>query len=171
MSGFGFSEEFYLLDFTHHGDKLRDDSQYVNNQCNITDRSKSVTDFLGAKIGLKEMKIRSPDNLTFGHVNKNSIRNKSDSLRYMPDKNVNIPFISVTKLDDSFLLIQFKIEDFNTPYKYDRNDKGDDLLLHIREDIPLRLLQCASQCNIESLSAEVNLRKRKWFLNCSKNPH
>ena len=43
--------------------------------------------------------------------------------------------------------------------------------MQIREDIPSRLLQCKSQCNIESLTVEINLRKRKWFLNCSYNPH
>ena len=47
------------------------------------------------------------------------------------------------------------------------------LLLYIREDIPSRLLQSTStsQCNIESLSVEINLKNRKWFLNCSYNPH
>ena len=28
-----------------------------------------------------------------------------------------------------------------------------------------------TQCNIENLFVEINLRKRKWFLNCSYNPH
>ena len=41
----------------------------------------------------------------------------------------------------------------------------------IREDIQSRFLQCKSQCNTESLSVEINLKKRKWFLNCSYNPH
>ena len=40
----------------------------------------------------------------------------------------------------------------------------------IREAIPSRLLQCKSQCNIENLSVQINLKKRKWFLNCSYNP-
>ena len=71
-------------------------------QPNTTDRSKSVIDILYAKIGLKEMKIRSPDKLILGHVNINSIRNKFDSLIYMPDKNVEIFLFSETKLDDSF---------------------------------------------------------------------
>ena len=82
----------------------------------------------------------------------------------MLDKNVDIFIISETKLDDSFPLVQFKIEGFSNPYRYDRNDKGGGLLLHIREGIPSHLLQCKSQCNIESLSVEINLRKRKWFL-------
>ena len=45
------------------------------------------------------------------------------------------------------------------------------LLLYFREDIPSRLLQCKSQSNIESLSVEINLRKRKWSLNCWYSPH
>ena len=49
--------------------------------------------------------------------------------------------------------------------------KGGGLALYIWEDIPSRLLHCKSQCNEESLSVEINLRKRKWFLNCSCNSH
>ena len=32
-------------------------------------------------------------------------------------------------------------------------------------------MQCKSQYNVKSLSFEINLKKRKWFLNCSYNPH
>ena len=116
------------------------------------------------------MKIRSPDKLILGHVNINSIRNKFDSLIYMLDKNIDTFLISETKLDDSFPSAQFKIEGFITPYRYDRNDKGGGFLLYIREDIPSRLLKSKSQCNVKSLSVEINLKKRKWFLNCSYNP-
>ena len=125
---------------------------------------------MDTKTGLKEMKIRSPDKLILGHVNINSIRNKFDSLIYMLDKNTDTFLISDTKLDDSFLSAQFKIEGFITPYRYDRNDKGGGFLLYIREDIPSRLLKSKSQCNVKSLSVEINLKKRKWFLNCSYNP-
>ena len=116
------------------------------------------------------MKIRSPDKLILGHVNINSIRNKFDSLIYMLDKNIDTFLISETKLDDSFPSAQFKIEGFITPYRYDRNDKGGGFLLYIREDIPSRLLKSKSQCNVKSLSVEINSKKRKWFLNCSYNP-
>ena len=81
----------------------------------------------------------------------------------MLDKNVDISFLSETKLNESFFLSLFKIEGFTTPHRYDRNDKPDGLLLYIREDIPSRLLQCKSQCNIERLSVEINLKKRKFF--------
>ena len=79
----------------------------------------------------------------------------------MLDKNVDIYLISETKLDDPFPSTQFKIEGFTTPYWYDRNDKGGDLLSYIRENISSSLLQCKSQGNIESLSVEINLRKMK----------
>ena len=89
----------------------------------------------------------------------------------MLDKYIDISFFSETKLDDSFLSAQFKTVGFTNPYRYDRKNKGDGFLLYIREDIPSRLFQCKSQCNIESLSVEINLKKRNWFLNCSYNPH
>ena len=62
---------FYLVEFTNPANKLRDDSQYLKNQPNIADRSKSVTNVLDAKTGLKEIKIRSSDKLILGQVNIN----------------------------------------------------------------------------------------------------
>ena len=85
----------------------------------------------------------------------------------MLNKNVNIFLISEAKLDNSFPLAQLKLEGFTSPYRYDRNDKGGGLLLYIWEDVPSRLFRCKSQCNIESPSVEINLRKTKKFLNCS----
>ena len=89
----------------------------------------------------------------------------------MLDKNADISFISEMKLDDSFPSAQFKMEGFTTRCRYDRNNKGGGLLLYIREDILSRLLQSNSPYNMENLSVEINLRKRKWFLNCSYNPN
>ena len=125
---------------------------------------------MDAETGLKVVKIPSPSKLILGHGNLNSISNKFDFLIYMLDKNIDISFFSETKLDDSFLSAQFQTVGFTNPYRrYDRKDKGDGFLLYIREDIPSRLFQCKSQCNIESLSVEINLKKRNWFLNCSSN--
>ena len=45
------------------------------------------------------------------------------------------------------------------------------IYFYIRGDIPSHLLKSKSQCNIESLSVEINLRKRKCFLNRSYNPN
>ena len=48
---------------------------------------------------------------------------------------------------------------------------GGGLLLYIRDDIPTKLLKYDFGTNIENLSVEINLRKRKWFFNGSYNQH
>ena len=106
-----------------------------------------------------------------GHLNINSVRNKFEALTYIIDNNIDLLLISETKLDDSFPTAQFQMKGFSVPYRYDRNGKGGGLLLYIREDIQSKLLISKSKCNIETLSVAVNLRKRKWFLNCSYNPN
>ena len=74
-------------------------------------------------------------------------------------------------MDDSFRIAQFQLKGFSVPYRYGRYRKGGELLLYIWDDIRSRLLINKSKCNIETLSVAVNLRKRKWFLNCSYNFH
>ena len=81
----------------------------------------------------------------------------------MTENNVDILLISETKLDDSFLSGQFKICGFSMPYQYDRDSMGGGLLLFIRDYEFIT--------NIENLSVQINLRKRKWFFNGSYNPH
>ena len=41
--------------------------------------------------------------------------------------------------------------------------------MYIMEDISSRLLSNKSKTGIETISVEINLRKRKWFLNFSDN--
>ena len=106
-----------------------------------------------------------------GHLNINSVRNKFEALTYIIDNNIDLLLISETKLDDSFPTAQFQMKDFSVPCRYDRNGKGGGFLRYIREDILSKLLISKSKCNIGTLSFSVNLRKRKWFLNCSYNPH
>ena len=89
----------------------------------------------------------------------------------MVENNTDILLISETKLDDSFPSGQFKICRFSIPYRFDRNSMGGGLLLYIRHDIPTKLLKHDFGTNIENLSVEINLRKRKWFFNGSYNPH
>ena len=106
-----------------------------------------------------------------GYLNINSKRNKFDALFLIIDTNIDVLLISETKLDDSFSSAQFRLKGFCTPYRLDRNSKGGGLLLYFREDIPSRFLNSGSTCNIETISIEINLRKRKWLLTCCYNPH
>ena len=104
-----------------------------------------------------------------GHLNINSVRNKFDTLSHIVKDNVDILMISETKLDDSFLTAKFLLHGFSAPYRLDKNSKDGGILLYIREDIPSRLLNSKSKTGIETISVEINLSKRKWFLNCSYN--
>ena len=123
--------------------------------------------FTDAKVGLQEMKSKFPDKLIMGHLNINSIRNKLDALPLIVKNNVHILMISETKLDDSFLTAQFLLNSFSAPYRLDRNSKAGGILSYIRKDIPSRLLNSKSKIGIETISVEINIRKRKWFLNRS----
>ena len=116
------------------------------------------------------MKYKFPDNLIIGLLNINSILNKFDVLSLTVKNTVDILMISETKLNDSFPTAQFLLHGFIAPYRLDRNWKGGGVLLCIREDIPSTLLNSKSKTAIENISAEINLRKRKW-LNCSYNPN
>ena len=117
------------------------------------------------------MKIQCPEKIIVGHLNISSIRNKFDALSFIIDTYIDILLISGTKLDDSVSLFQFRLKEFCTPYRLDRNSKGDGILLYFREDIPSRFLNSAPTCSIETISVEINLRKRKWILTCCYNPH
>ena len=113
------------------------------------------------KIGQRKTKIQFPDKLIIAHLNINSIRNKFDYLSFMVESNADLLLISETKPDDSFPSGQFKICGFSMPYRYDRNSMGGGLLLYIRDDILTKLLKHDFGTNIENLSVEINLRKRK----------
>ena len=117
------------------------------------------------------MKNQCSDKLILGHLNINSLPNKFDALKKIIKNNIDILILSETKLDDSFPDAQFKLHGFRDPYRLDRNSRGGGILVYIREDIPSKSVNIKSDCSIESITIDINLRKRKWLLNCSYNPH
>ena len=143
-----------------------------NQTCtSISNVSETNSKILDANSGLTDLKNKYTENLILGHLNINSIRNKFDALTYTINNNVDILLLSETKLDESFPSAQFRIKGFTEPYRSDRNSNGGGLLLYVREDIPSKLLKSNIVHDIETISVEINLGKRKWFLNCSYNPH
>ena len=87
------------------------------------------------------MKIHSQAKLIIPHLNINSIRNKFDSVSFIIEKIVDILLISETKLNDSYLSSQFKIFRFSMPYWYGGDSMVRRLLLHVRHDVPGKLLK------------------------------
>ena len=108
--------------------------------------------------------------LIFGHLNINSIKNKSDLLSEQVKGYIDVLVVSETKLDDSFPEGQFLIEGFHSSFRFDRNRNGGEITLYVREDIPAKLLGHDFPC-AENFFVEINLYKKKWLINCSYNPH
>ena len=79
--------------------------------------------------------------------------------------------ISETKLDETFPAVQFSLQGFCDPYRYDRNRNGGGIMLYIRENIPSRLIEKKLRNNSEYIFVEIDLRKKKWLACCSYNPH
>ena len=111
---------------------------------------------------LKNLRLANVNRLVCAQLNINSIRNKFESLREIVSTNVDILLICEMKLDSSFPRAQFYIHGFGEPYRFDRNGKGGEILLYMRDDIPPKLIE--SKVTIEGLFVEINLRKKKWLL-------
>ena len=79
--------------------------------------------------------------------------------------------ISETKLDETFPAAQFSLQRSCDPYRFDRNRNGGGIMLYIREDISSRLIEKKLRNNSECFFVEIILRKKKWLLCCSYNPH
>ena len=90
--------------------------QNINRNLHIED--------LSPKILLRNLKLNNVNKIVIGHLNINSIRNKFDSFKYLIDENIDIIFLSETKLNDTFPVNQFIINGFYAPYRADRTDKG-----------------------------------------------
>ena len=117
---------------------------------------------------LRQIRQKSSNRLIFAQLNINAIKNKFDSLVELVKENVDILLISETKTDSSFPTAQFLINRFTT-YRRDRNRNGGGMLLYIREYIPSNLLH--TDDIIEGFYIEISIRKKKWLLGCSYNPH
>ena len=76
--------------------------------------------------------------------------------------------ISETKLDESFPVSQFLIPGFENPIRLDRSSFGGGIMWYIEK----YLLKSSGLLTItEAFIAEVKIRKKKWLLCCSYNPH
>ena len=82
--------------------------------------------------------------------------------------NLDILFISDTKIDSLFPTRQFQIESDRTCKLY-INANGGDLLLYIRENISSTRLDSAMF--IKSFYIETNKRKKKWLIVYTYNPN
>ena len=79
--------------------------------------------------------------------------------------------ISETKIDNSFPISQFTMTGYSIPFRLDRTSHGGGILLFVREDIPSKIIKTDCDADFEVIFVEINLRKKKWLLCSSYNPH
>ena len=116
-------------------------------------------------MSLKSLKLKKPQNVSMCFININSIRNKLSNLFTFLNKNTDVIIIAETKLDSSFSSQQFFQEGFKIPYRLDCSKNKGGLLVYINENIPSRELKMVSTPkDIQILTFELNLRKRKWLI-------
>ena len=143
-------------------------SRNVNGSVSIT--CQSLKD--NFKDTLKKLRIKNSNRVIISQINKNSIRNKIELLSEAVLGNMDIFMVSETKIDMSFPTSQFVIQGFAAPFRLDRTNAGGGILVYVRDDIPSKLLNISYvSSDTECLAIEINLRKTKWLLICSYNPH
>ena len=114
---------------------------------------------------MKLLRIRNIGKIIIGYLNINSVRNKFDALKEITSQNVDVLMLAETKIDSTFPTGQFAIEGFANHFRLDRNANGGGLLVYVRSDIPSHQLNSFKfSDDIECISFEMNLKKKKWVL-------
>ena len=113
---------------------------------------------------LSKLRRDHPNNIVIGHLNINSIREMFECLKDIIGTSIDMLLISETKLNDTFPQGQFVINGFRAPFMEDRNDKGDGLLLFLKDHVPCRIIIIDFSPRIEAIVAEIKLKKKKMDL-------
>ena len=127
-------------------------------------------DVVNSKDLLKKLKHDNHNKIIIGHLNINYIRYKFEFLKELIGNNIDIFLISETKLNDTFPFVQFLINGYHTPFRFDRNDNGGGLLLYFRDHIPCKKITLDFRPVLEAIVIQINLKKRIWLLIGSYNP-
>ena len=98
-----------------------------------------------------------------GHLNINSLRNKFELIKEAFFNNIDVFFLSETKLDETFPNSQFQIEGYKN-FRLGRNCHRGGVCMYVNQDIAARRVKYNFLSNIESIYLELNLRKRKWLV-------
>ena len=96
----------------------------VMNDSNLYDIVE-INDISDPNCVLKSIKNKSNNRLVIGSIHINRIHKKFDSLVSMIKGVINILIITETKIDNSFPTQQYLIDDYASPFRLDRNKKGE----------------------------------------------
>ena len=162
-----FYEQISLSNEQHENDRIN--SSNYNSSINDVP---AISDYCNVNSVLRHLLLDHLQQIIIGHLNINSIRSKFDLMKTMLTRNIDILMITETKLDDSFLASQLEIDDFNTPFRLDRNKDGGGILLCICSYIVAsKLSNYIFSNDIEVFFIEINIKRHKWLICCSYNPN
>ena len=112
--------DFFKTKFAY---SIKRKEDYIYAEAILNSSFSASEEFIGATIGLKLMKENSPNKSIEWHLNINSLRNKSEALQFIINRNL---LLSVTKLDDSFPLAAFMSKNFGIPYRFVKTQMVED---------------------------------------------
>ena len=119
---------------------------------------------------IKNLRLSNVNRVIIGNLSITSLTNKFDQLKKIVLKCIDILVITETKLD-TFPNAQFLVPGFSTPFRLDRNRKGDGVMINVRENIASKLLtKHVLPSDIECIFSELNFRKCKWLLEGTDHP-
>ena len=84
---------------------------------------------------IRPLRLRNINKVIVGNININSLPNKSEQLKELVMKYIDVLVITETKLDNSFPTLQFLVKGFAEPFRLDRNRNGGGVMIYIRDDI------------------------------------
>ena len=120
---------------------------------------------------MKNLRLKISNKDIIGHININSLRSKFELVTEMVWDKVDLLMISETKLNSSFPSAQFYMKSYLKSCRLDRNSKGWGMILYVKEDIPLKLINSSyTNHDKEYFLLSLNLRKQKWLIICNYNP-
>ena len=105
-------------------------------------------------------------------MNISSARNKFEIRKSILLDDTDIYTVKETNLDDSFPVLQFKVEGFSTPFRLDWNKNGGGIIVNICSYIIASKLTSFTFSNdLEAFFIEINLKDKKRLIFCSYNPN
>ena len=120
---------------------------------------------------LRELRKKNRDRPILAHLNINHLDPKFDPLKDMIINNVDIFFISETKLDENFPEGQYFIEGYKEPIRLDRNKHGGGILFFVRDDLEcVELKPHKLPKEVEAIFLSLKIRNTKWLIMGGYNP-
>ena len=117
---------------------------------------------IALRIHKKTLWIKNLNAVIISQININAVRNKIELLSEAVLGNIDILMVSGTKIDMSFPSSQLVIQGFAAPFRLDRTNTGEGILVYVWDDIPSKLMNIPYvSSDTECLAILVNLHKTK----------